>query len=120
MGSWEGVRFIVAGDAGAPNAACLATLREMVERWAETKSAIRAFVRALPGETLVPLEGPYGGFAARHCGFASERRWESVAVLDAVTRSAHVTFYTGEPDGYVTYDVSWVDGQPDSITAYCS
>jgi hypothetical protein len=118
----EGVRIAVAGSHDAPHPALAATLRDLVERWAEVRRAIEAFAAAMPPDDRVPLQPPLdGAFRAHDCGFDGRLRYETIAVTapDAPSR-ATVTFYTGEPDGYATFEVVLDAGHPLAISAFAS
>ena len=127
-GTWRGrwnaqkLFITVAGSQDAPIATLLATLRDVISRWSEVQQTIAAFARALASDEHVPLEPrALGGFAARSCGFDQELEFSSIAVTDA--SSPHrvlVTFYTGYPDGYATFEVVLDHGAPTSISAFAS
>jgi len=123
-GSWkeEKLRVTVAGTSDGPAPALLATLGQLVSRWAEVKQAIAAYTRALAPDHHVPLDPPtLGGFAARSCGFAGAHAFESLTVLwPEAPERAVATFYTGEPDGYATFEVVLERGLPTAISAFAS
>lgn len=116
------IRILVAGDAAAPDAACIATLASLVDAWARTVEVIAAYLRALPPETRVVLEASdWGAFAAGDCGFFEELRFEAIVVNDtSATARASITFYTGFPDGYATYRIVLESGAPVALTAFAS
>ena len=123
-GMWreEKVRLAVAGPKEAPNPALLATLRALVASWPDIKRSIAEFARALGPDDHVPLDPPtLGGFAAVSCGFDGELTFESITVLDpADPTRAMVSFYTGYPDGYATFEVTLVGGKPAAIGAFAA
>ena len=117
----ERVFVTVAGDADAPYPAHLATLTDLMERFAEIKRAIEAYAGGLDPEAHVPLQTGNGGFAARSCGFADDfYGYQHVDVTDPDPMRATVGFCTGLPDGYVTYEVELLAGKPVGISAYPS
>lgn len=127
-GTWRGywraqkLFIAVAGTQDAPIATLLATLRDVISRWSELQQTITANARTLGSGEHVPLEPrALGGFAAGSCGFDQELVFSSIAVTDA--SSPHrvlVTFYTGYPDGYATFEVVLDHGAPTSISAFAS
>lgn len=123
-GFWrdEKIRLVVAGTRERPDPEHAATLRRMVETWADVKRSIAGFVAALAAGEHVALEpASLGGFAAANCGFDEELAFESIAVPDPdAPGRVEVTFYTGYPDGYATYRVVLVDGRPVGVTAFAS
>ena len=112
----------VAGTEEGPSATAVATLRDVISRWLEVKDVIATFVRALASGEHIPLApSSLGGFAARSCGFDQELVFSSVSVTDAsAPHRVLVTFYTGYPDGYATYEVVLDHGVPTSISAFAS
>jgi hypothetical protein len=113
---------VVAGTTEAPHPALALAAQDLVERWADVQRAIATFVRALAPDARVPLVPSDGWcFAAGDCGFDHELRYQAIDVtdLEAPTR-ALVTFYTGLPDGYATYEVELDRGLPIAITAFAS
>ena len=114
-------RVVVAGREDAPDEACRATLDDIVDRWDAVKASILAFVRGLPSDAFVRLEGVQGGFVVSDCGFEGELFFASVSVTD-VERSgrAEVTFYTGFPDGYVTFELGLEGDALTDLKAFCS
>jgi hypothetical protein len=113
---------VVAGTADAPHPALAAALQDLVERWADVQRAIETFVRALAPDARVRLVPSNDWcFAAGDCGFDQKLRYQAIDVTDlgAPTR-ALVTFYTGFPDGYATYEVELDRGVPIAITAFAS
>jgi hypothetical protein len=120
----DGIDFVVTGTEHAPDPELETTLRDLVGRWREVRQAIEAFAAALPDDAFVPLQPPLsGGFAASDCGFAGELHYLAVVVThrDASSRSrAAVTFYTGLPDGYASFEVELEEGRPVSIEAFAS
>jgi hypothetical protein len=127
-GSWRGrwaakkVGAEVSVTDEAPDAALLQTLIDVIGRWTEIEQAIAAFVRALAPDHHVPLDpATVGGFAARRCGFDGDLVFESISVTTReAPRRAEVTFYTGYPDGYATYEVVLDGGTPTAISAFAS
>ncbi|MCB9560735.1 MAG: hypothetical protein H6709_20670 [Kofleriaceae bacterium] len=127
-GEWRGrwaeekVRIAVGGAETAPAGALVATLHDVVTRWAEVKQTIAAYTRGLAPDHHVPLDrAHHGGFAARSCGFDGDHVFESIAVThDDAPRRVVATFYTGYPDGYATFAVVLDDGTPTSISAFAS
>ena len=123
-GRWAEERLFVAvlGTREAPNPAQLETLRDAVARWPELQQAVAGFVRGLAADHHVPLVPPtLGGFAARSCGFEGELAFQSIAVTtsDAPQRVV-VTFCTGYPDGYATFEVTLDRSTPTTIRAFAS
>lgn len=116
------VRLYVAGDAAAPSPPHRETLRDLVERWADVRATIEAWLRALPPDGRVELRGRGGeGFRVASCGFDEPFQADSVAVVDAAApERARVLFCTGLPDGYVTYELVLDAGVPVAIDAFCS
>lgn len=127
-GTWRGywreqkVFLAVAGAQDAPTATLLATLRDVISRWSDVQQTIVAFVRGLARDEHVPLEPRNrGGFAAGSCGFDQELVFSSIAVTDAASpHRVLITFYTGYPDGYATYEVVLDDGVRTAISAFAS
>lgn len=123
-GFWGAQKLIieVAGTQEAPTATLLVTLRDVVARWAEVQQTIAAFARALASNEHVPLDPPtLGGFAARSCGFDQELAFSSISVSDAsLPKRVCVTFYTGYPDGYATYEIVLDDGTPTAVSSFAS
>jgi hypothetical protein len=118
----DGVYAVVAGTEHAPDPELEATLRDLVSRWQEVRAAIEAFAAALPASARIPLQPPLSGaFGAGDCGFDGELHFQSIAVRcrDAPSR-ATVTFYTGLPDGYATFEVALENGRPVAIEAFAS
>ena len=75
----------VGGTEEAPTDSLMATLVDVIVRWAEVKQTIAAFARALAPDHHVPLDPPiHGGFAARNCGFDGDLVFQSI---DARQRS---------------------------------
>jgi hypothetical protein len=126
--SWRGywrepkLGIEVAGTQDAPIAPLLDTLRDVIARWSEVQQTIAAFVRALASDEHVPLQpATIGGFAARTCRFDQELYFSSISVTDASSpQRVHVTFYTGYPDGYATFEIVLDGGAPSSISAFAS
>jgi hypothetical protein len=123
-GYWaaEKVRIAVGGTEEAPSPSLLATLGDVISRWAELKQTIATFARGLEADHHVPLDPPtLGGFAAGSCGFDGELVFESIAVtaVDSPDRVV-TTFYTGYPDGYATFEVVLDRGSPAAISAFAS
>lgn len=115
----EKVGVSVEGTEAGPSAALLATLHDAIARWPELRQAIATFVRGLAPDHHVPLDPPtLGGFAARSCGFGAELAFESITVTAA--DHVAVTFYTGYPDGYATYEVVLEHGTPTAVSAFAS
>jgi hypothetical protein len=112
----------VAGTPEAPDPASLATLQDVIARWPEVQQTIRTYVRGLASEEHVPLDpSSLGGFSARVCGFDKELVFSSISVEDAARpHCVQVTFYTGYPDGYATYEIVLDHGVPTEISAYAS
>jgi hypothetical protein len=127
-GAWRGywreekIGVDVGGTPEAPAESLMATLVDVVGRWAEVKQTIATFVRALASEHHVPLDpASIGGFAARNCGFDQELAFQSISVTDGdVPDRVSVTFYTGYPDGYATYEIVLDGGTPTAVSAYAS
>lgn len=127
-GSWRGrwaaekVGVDVGGTDEGPSAALLETLGEVIARWPELPRTIAAYVRALAPDHHVPLDPPtLGGFAARSCGFDGELVLQSISVTTPdAPRRVVVTFYTGYPDGYATYEVVLDGGTPVELSAFAS
>lgn len=123
-GYWaeEKVGVEVGGTEEAPTGSLMATLGDVIARWAEVKQAIAAFVRGLAPDHHVPLDPPsHGGFAARSCGFDGDLVFQSIDVTTPdAPRRVVVTFYTGYPDGYATYALVLDGGAPTEISAYAS
>ena len=123
-GFWrdQKVRLVVAGTPDAPNPELEATLRAVMEGWQEVQRAIAELVTSLAADDHVPLEpASRGGFAAGSCGFDGALAFESISVVEpGEPGRVEITFYTGYPDGYATYRVVLVDGQPIRITAFAS
>lgn len=121
--SWQAQKLfvVVGGDEEGPDAACAATLHDMILRWPEIRETIATYVTQLPPDTPIVLEkSDWGAFAARDCGFG-EQRYEGIDVRDPTApRRAEITFYTGFPDGYANYRVVLDDGVPIAITAFAS
>jgi hypothetical protein len=114
----EKVRVAVVGTDAAPHPPSVVTLREVVRRWPPIKRAIAGYVRGLAPDHHVPLDPPTrGGFAARSCCFDEELCFESLSVGEDGVR---VTFYTGYPDGYATFEVTLDDFEPTAISAFAS
>lgn len=113
---------MVAGADASPNPTHEATLRALVDRWPEVKRAIARFAAELSPDHHVPLDPPtLGGFAAKDCGFDQELYFETIIVTDVdAPERARVTFYTGYPDGYATFETVLVAGKPTAITAFAS
>ncbi|MDX2093348.1 MAG: hypothetical protein SFX73_36225 [Kofleriaceae bacterium] len=117
VGTWnEGrIRVRVEGAVDAPNAGQVARLTALVDRWAEVSAEIAAFGRALDRVVLqAPLQG---GFASSSCGFDGELFYEAIMVREEDVR---VTFYTGYPDGYATFEARLHEGRVVEITAFAS
>lgn len=114
--------LVVAGSQDAPAAEHVATLRDVMARWPEVQETIRTFVRGLASGEHVPLrQAELGGFAAGSCGFDEQLSFDSILVPDlSAPRRVQVTFYTGYPDGYATYEVTLDDGVPTGIRAFAS
>jgi hypothetical protein len=119
---WEKLTVEIGGTTEAPDAACLATLGDVVARWTEVRQTIAAYCRGLAPEHHVPLDpASVGGFAARSCGFHDELYYESLAVPDpGAPGRVEVTFYTGYPDGYATYEIVLDGGVPTALSAFAS
>lgn len=124
QGFWREARLTVtvAGTEAAPSPPHEATLRGLVDAWADVERAVSAFVASLAADTHVPLEpASRGGFAAGNCGFAGALIFQSIAVGDPDQPGrVELTFYTGYPDGYATYRVVLLDGRPVGVTAFAS
>lgn len=123
-GRWvaEKLGVVVGGTPARPDPALLATARDVIARWPEHRQAIATFVRGLAADHHVPLDPPtLGGFAARTCGFGGELAFEAIAVTEvAAPRRVLVTFYTGYPDGYATFEVVLEHGTPTAVSAFAS
>lgn len=120
VASWPSSgRLLVAGNEDAPHPAHLAAARALVARWDEVERAVREYLLEL---VHVRLDArPNEGFAAEDCGFEGELFYEALAVTDPEQPSrARLIFYTGHPDGYVTYELTLEEGLPASIRSYCS
>lgn len=127
-GVWRGpcarpdVWIVVAGGEDAPSAPHLAAARDLVARWDEVERAIRGYLRALLPDGRVPVQRRTNeAFAARDCGFEGELCYQALSVSDPdLPARAILAFYTGEPDGYATYELVLDGGVPTSIRCYAS
>jgi hypothetical protein len=123
--TWEhvSVGVLVAGSDDAPHPVLLATARDVIDRWDDIEREIEAFLHLLvEDDGRVELDPPKGEyFAARDCGFEGRLFFQAISVLDEeAPRSALVTFYTGYPDGYATFELRLEDGIPGPVSAYAS
>lgn len=118
----EDVHVVVAGDVAAPYPEHAATLWDLVDRFDQVKKAIEAFVAEMLPDGHVPLQSGNGGFRAGDCGF--ERggfAYLRLSVTEiASPTTASITFSTGLPDGYATFEVRLVSGCPVEISAFAS
>jgi hypothetical protein len=116
------ISVVVAGTDDAPHPALESAVRDLVARWPEVRRAIEEFAAALATSTSVQLKPPLsGGFAAANCGFDGELSYMAIEVTDPEAPSrASVTFYTGLPDGYASYEVVLESSRPIAIDAFAS
>lgn len=117
------IRLVTIGSEDAPHPAHRRMLTDLVTRWPEVCDAIEKFVRALPPDARVRLQTEPGkdwAFAASDCGFDGRLFWGAVSVTDPDPKRAIVSFHTGLPDGYASYEVVLVDGTPIEVSAYTS
>jgi hypothetical protein len=115
------LRVVVAGDATAPDAECALTVERLLARWDFVESSILTFLRALPADGLIQLDGARGAFQVSDCGFAGEVYFHSLYLTDvARPQNAVVTFATGFPDGYVVFDLTIEHEDLSNLRAYCT
>jgi hypothetical protein len=114
--------LVVAGPQEAPSPGHVATLRDVMARWAEVQQTVATYVRGLASGEHVPLrQAELGGFAASSCGFDQKLSFDAIRLTDpSAPRRVFVWFYTGYPDGYATYEVRLDDGVATGIRAFAS
>lgn len=96
-------------------------MNDLVDRWDVTKDSVLAFVRALPAGSQIALEGGPGGFGVRDCAFDGEVFFSCLFVTNIeAPRRATLTFYTGFPDGYVTFELVIEEGELTGLKAFCA
>lgn len=116
------LRVVVAGDDETPDAQLVASVEATLARWSEVSACIERYVRALAPDRLVELDPPgRGAFGASDCGFHDGLTFQTLRATerDAPER-VRVSFFTGLPDGYVTFEIALERHEPRSLLAYCS
>lgn len=116
------LRVVVAGDDEAPAAQIVASVEATLARWPEVSARIERYLRALAPDHIVELDPPSrGAFGAADCGFHEALAYQTLRATerDAPER-VRVSFFTGLPDGYVTFEVELEHHEPRSLLAYCS
>lgn len=118
----EKIGVAVAGSDDAPHPRHLETLRDLVARWPAVRRELEAWLAALPADTpILQRASRKPWWSAGDSGFDDDLVYQGLGVmdLDAPTR-ATVTFYTGFPDGYATYELVLDAGRPVEVLAFAS
>lgn len=114
------VRVRVAGDEAGPVPACAAALEALVGAFDEVIASIDRFVvQRGPAGSIRFRSRPDESFPVSICGFGvGLTLLDMIAVTDPANPTcARLTVETGEPDGYVVYDVTLERGVPVHIEA---
>ena len=116
------LRVVVAGDDEAPAAQLVASVEATLAHWPEVSVCIERYLRALAPDHLVQLDPPSrGAFGAADCGFHEGLAYQTLSATERDRpERLRVSFFTGLPDGYVTFEVTLEQREPRSLLAYCS
>lgn len=116
------LRVVVAGDDEEPAAQLVASVDATLAHWPEVSVGIERYLRELAPDHLVHLDPPrQGAFGAADCGFHEALAYQTLSATDRDRpERLRVSFFTGLPDGYVTFEVTLEHHAPRSLLAYCS